>query len=210
MTEQSVVTMPIYNVTTEVIDSIGVIGTPDCICDTQEIIASVLAKTFRTQHCRTDVETFLVLALNDMLFPTGVIRVAQGGASLLPYIIGDVLKAAILMNASFIVLAHNHPCVRKEKGEWVGLEPSEADIIATQKLFMCSSLCNIELYDHLIFGNVYKEEDAFLSMLESGYISGHILPELNKINLKQLLPAITAFSRKKRPKPIYNLLIREA
>ena len=69
----------------------------------------------------------------------------------------EVFKAAILMNAASIVVAHNHP-----SGD---SEPSSADIEITKVLHNAGRLLHVELLDHLVLGD--KE---FYSMKKRGHL----------------------------------------
>lgn len=57
----------------------------------------------------------------------------------------EVFKAAILANASSIIIAHNHP-----SGE---IEPSKLDIQITERLREAGKIIGIEVLDHLIVGD---------------------------------------------------------
>lgn len=65
------------------------------------------------------------------------------GASLFPR---DLLRSAILMNASAIIMAHNHP-----SGD---PKPSPDDISTTKNLMKGCDLVGIDLLDHIVIGDV--------------------------------------------------------
>jgi DNA repair protein RadC len=69
----------------------------------------------------------------------------------------EVFKAAILSNASSLVLAHNHP-----SGE---AAPSEEDIRVTHQLLKIGELLDIPLMDHVIVGEV-----TYASFMEMGLL----------------------------------------
>ena len=56
----------------------------------------------------------------------------------------ELLKAAILSNATGIIMLHNHPSGRAE--------PSEQDIALTDKMNIVSNLIGIQFLDHIIVG----------------------------------------------------------
>ena len=60
----------------------------------------------------------------------------------------ELVKIALKLNASAMVVAHNHPSGN--------LEPSVQDHQLTRTLFLACSLMNIRLLDHLIIGNSDK------------------------------------------------------
>lgn len=66
----------------------------------------------------------------------------------------EIFKYALLDNASFIVVLHNHP-----SGD---ATPSEEDITTTNNLVSLGRLFNIQVVDHIIFG-----KDIFYSFYET-------------------------------------------
>ena len=92
-----------------------------------------------------EYEVFSVLLLNNK---HGVIKYKEmfrgtiDGASVHPR---EVVKEALIYNASAVVLAHNHPSG--------SAEPSRADIAITAKLKDALKLIDIRVLDHLIVGN---------------------------------------------------------
>ena len=64
----------------------------------------------------------------------------------------DIFRFAYLENASGILIAHNHPSQN--------LEPSNEDILFTQKLVEASHLLKVSLVDHIIV-----TDKKFLSLM---------------------------------------------
>ena len=60
----------------------------------------------------------------------------------------ELVKLALELNASAIVVAHNHPSGN--------LEPSKQDHQLTRTLYLACSFMNIRLLDHLIIGQSDK------------------------------------------------------
>ncbi len=71
----------------------------------------------------------------------------------------EVFKAAILSNASGIILAHNHP-----SGE---LKPSQEDILLTRKLTLAGEILGIAVFDHIIVGS----GEGYFSFMENGLLA---------------------------------------
>jgi DNA repair protein RadC len=67
----------------------------------------------------------------------------------------DVLKPAILSNASSLILIHNHP-----SGD---LEPSREDIAFTKSMRAACELVGIAVHDHLVIS-----DDGFVSLKARG------------------------------------------
>lgn len=70
----------------------------------------------------------------------------------------EVFKAAILANASSLILAHNHP-----SGDPT---PSPDDIAVTRRIFESGELLGIDLLDHIIIGDM----GCFTSLKEKGHL----------------------------------------
>jgi DNA repair protein RadC len=70
--------------------------------------------------------------------------IATGTVDHVPVYPCEVMRSAILQNASALILAHNHP-----SGETT---PSTSDITMTQQLYQAAETLGIVLHDHLIVG----------------------------------------------------------
>jgi DNA repair protein RadC len=100
------------------------------------------------------VENVVVLHLDARKTLIGVHRVAQGtldGALVHPR---EVFKAALLANASAVVVAHNHP-----SGDPA---PSDDDVLLTQRLVAAGELLGVQVLDHVVVG----QGGAYCSMRE--------------------------------------------
>lgn len=104
-----------------------------------EEIAAILAP-----FSSLDREVFLVVSL-DAKNQVLAIEVCHLG-TLTMSVVGprEVFRAAILANASSVVVAHNHP-----SGD---ATPSPEDIAATSRLAEVGRMLDIPLHDHLILG----------------------------------------------------------
>ena len=90
-------------------------------------------------------ESFKVLLLNRNHKVLGVMNVSEGGISGTPVDIRLILQAALLSNASMIIISHNHPSGN--------LSPSNADDLVTLKVQRACDAMDIKLYDHLILSS---------------------------------------------------------
>jgi DNA repair protein RadC len=91
-----------------------------------------------------DREQFIVLCVDSKNRPIGVNIVSIGSLAATIVHPREVFKAAILLNASGIFLAHNHP-----SGE---CNPSQEDKELTARLKLGADLLGIRLIDHIILG----------------------------------------------------------
>lgn len=100
-------------------------------------------------------ESFKVLLLNRSNRAINVYHLSEGGVSGTVADIRLIMQAAILANASGIILGHNHPSGNKY--------PSDADTKLTLKVKAAAKFFDIELLDHVIL-----IEDDFLSLADEG------------------------------------------
>ena len=105
-----------------------------------------------------DREIFLLLCLNtrNHINCIHVVSIGTVNASLVSP--REVLKIAILSNASEIAILHNHP-----SGD---VEPSEDDLKITTRLAECGKLFDIKLLDHVII----SDDGQYQSFMEKGLI----------------------------------------
>ena len=87
-------------------------------------------------------ECFSVICLDVKGVPTHMSIVHKGTTSEINISVKDIMKVAILSNASSIIIGHNHP-----SGD---LTPSTNDIAVTSALSQACKLMNLELLDHII------------------------------------------------------------
>lgn len=102
-----------------------------------------------------------VLYLN---FANKVIKdccVSKGGISSAPVDVRVILKEALELGATSIILCHNHPSGN--------LNPSQADITFTQKVMRAATLLDIVLLDHVIVSQA-----GYFSMNEEGLMNEEI------------------------------------
>ena len=90
-------------------------------------------------------EHFLVMYLNQSNHPLKVECISNGGTT---NVIADpkiIFKNALNLNATCIVLGHNHPSGNPR--------PSEDDRLLTKKFVAAGKLLDIAVIDHIIIGN---------------------------------------------------------
>ena len=90
----------------------------------------------------THIETMKLMLQNRANKVLGLADLSTGDTNGCIIDIKIVFQYAILANASFIILAHNHPSGN--------LKPSEADIAITRKVLEAGKYLDITLLDHLI------------------------------------------------------------
>ncbi|MBI2358711.1 MAG: JAB domain-containing protein [Deltaproteobacteria bacterium] len=110
-----------------------------------------------------DQEHFTVLFLNNKNMIRGYKVLFTGGQTTSAVSPAIVFRAAILMGACAIVLAHNHP-----SGDTA---PSPEDLELTRRLAQCGELFGIRALDHIILGANQYFSFADRGMMDDGGIA---------------------------------------
>lgn len=90
----------------------------------------------------------------------------------------EAFKCALLANAAFIIIMHNHPSGN--------LVPSKADIEVTKRFEECCEFMNIGFLDHIIAG----EAGVYYNFREHGLVSGkdmnaQAIGEKSQVSIKE-------------------------
>ncbi|GAB3028183.1 JAB domain-containing protein [Niabella terrae] len=101
------------------------------------------------------LEESKILYLNRANKVLGVFPLSTGGASGTIIDIRLVLIAALRLHASNICICHNHPSGN--------LQPSQADLLVTEKIRKGAACLNLNLLDHIIL-----TRNGYYSMAEQG------------------------------------------
>ena len=111
------------------------------------------------QMGRLEREELRVVLLNTKNAVLRVATVYQGNVSSSLVRVGELYRDAVRLNASGLILVHNHP-----SGDPT---PSPDDLHLTAEALAAGRLLDIELLDHLVIGH-----DAFVSLRERGVAFG--------------------------------------
>ena len=101
------------------------------------------------------LEEFKVMFLNQANKVLGLYSLSKGGINQCTVDIRHIYSIALKVNASAIIVAHNHP--------GGNLKPSKEDLKITSQIAAAGDILNIKLLDHMI---ITKED--FLSIEQSG------------------------------------------
>jgi DNA repair protein RadC len=93
---------------------------------------------------RVDIEEFRVLFLDRKNILLADERQGRGTVDHAPVYPREVVKRALALGASAMILVHNHP-----SGDPT---PSRADIAMTQEIAAAAKALNIAVHDHLVIG----------------------------------------------------------
>jgi len=119
------------------------------LADTQDTIqikaSKDVADIFQPILADLSHEEFWILYLNRSNKVISRMKLSQGGVSGTVTDVRIVMKKAVELLASGIILCHNHPSGN--------LNPSEADSKITQKIKEAGSFMDIQLLDHLIISD---------------------------------------------------------
>lgn len=131
--------------------------------DTPERAAEYVRSLISTSIMyRSDSENFGVVFVTTRMKPIGMEIISNGTLDTLLIDPRAVFKPAIVINASAIILWHNHP-----SGDPT---PSEADITVTRDLIRAGQLLKINVLDHVILGQATPDRPKdYMSLRELGY-----------------------------------------
>ena len=118
-----------------------------------------LIKKLIESQGQPDREQFCVILLNSKNEIIGLNIVSTGNLSSAPVHPREVLKPAILSNASALILSHNHP-----SGD---MSPSPEDIAITARIVQASKIMGIQVHEHLV---ISMDDDSYYSFADNGLI----------------------------------------
>ncbi len=111
----------------------------------------------RTAMAHREIEQFRILFLDRKNFLIADEEQARGTVDHVPVYPREVVKRALELNASAIILVHNHP-----SGDPT---PSDADITVTRQIDDAARALSVSLHDHLVIG-----ASAEFSFRSAGYL----------------------------------------
>src|SRR3990167_10895443 len=100
---------------------------------------------FKATIMDLDRETFRVLCLNKANQVIGEIDLGMGTVDEMAIHPREIVKEALKMNATALILAHNHPSGR--------IEPSVEDRALTERVKSACTPLGIKILDHIIIGD---------------------------------------------------------
>ncbi|NJO81681.1 MAG: DNA repair protein RadC [Blastochloris sp.] len=107
-----------------------------------------VAKLFMVEMMALDQEELWVAALDTKNRLIKVSKVYRGSVNSAMIRIGEVFKEALRLNATGLIVAHNHPSAEAT--------PSPEDILVTRQIVEAGNLLDVDVLDHLILaGNRY-------------------------------------------------------
>ena len=111
-----------------------------------------------TTMAHRETEQFRILFLDTKNTVIADEEQAKGTVDHVPVYPREVVKRALELNASALILVHNHP-----SGDPT---PSDADIQMTQKINLAARALNITVHDHLIIGKSNETSLRALGLFE--------------------------------------------
>ena len=119
----------------------------DAIINIESITdATMGAMIFRDMFGDNSQECLGIICLDTKNVPTHFSIVHKGTANYIVISPKDILKVALLSNATSIIMGHNHPSS--------DLQPSEQDILTTRNIVKACNSVGLKLLDHLIVNSI--------------------------------------------------------
>lgn len=107
------------------------------------------------------IENFYILCLDINKKIIKAIKISEGNVNQSVVYIEKIISAAILHNAQYVVLGHNHPSGNKK--------PSESDFNITIRIVQALESVNIKVLDHIIIYNTGSYSIAAKDRCGMGY-----------------------------------------
>lgn len=120
-------------------------------------VIGLIDKIVKEKLDDSGVEHFGIIGVNKDNIIIGIALLSKGNDKLTSASPRDVVKYALMMNATAVFLFHNHP---KDTAA-----PSKIDIEITQRIAQVCGQLGIDVLDHYIFGT-----DKTISMYRETYI----------------------------------------
>ena len=102
-------------------------------------------------------ESFFALYLNQANKVLGIRKISESGIASTVVDVRIIMQAALLCNATGIIVANNHPSGN--------LKPSAEDMKVTQNIKEASKFLNIQLLDHCILTSTH-----YISFADDGHL----------------------------------------
>lgn len=103
------------------------------------------------------VESFKVILMNRANKVLGVINVGNGGLTSCVADVRLIFQAALLANATALIISHNHPSG--------AIKPSDADDRLTNNIVQAGKIMEVQVLDHIIL-----TPDSYYSYADEGKI----------------------------------------
>ncbi|MBJ5955849.1 DNA repair protein RadC [Salmonella enterica subsp. enterica serovar Virchow] len=128
------------------------------VMEERALLSPEMAREFlQSQLAQEEREIFLVIFMDSQHHVIKHSKLFSGTLSHVEVHPREIVREAIKMNASAVILAHNHPsgCA----------EPSKADKLITERVVKCCQFMDIRVLDHLVIGR-----GEYVSFAERGWI----------------------------------------
>ncbi len=106
----------------------------------------------------SDKEKVKVVVLNMKHRVQNVVEISRGTVNASPVRVGELFKDAVRLQATAIVMAHNHP-----SGDPT---PSPEDVSLTERAVQAGRLLDIEVLDHVVIGRPSAGSPGWVSLKE--------------------------------------------
>ena len=134
-----------------------------CTWQVAQIKSSKAADAFVRQFWHSDIdlyESFFVVIMNQANETIAYAKISQGAVNYTAVDPRIICKLVVDNLASSVILCHNHPSGN--------LEPSQSDLVITQKVATCLANFDVKVLDHLIITRA-----AYYSFADNDH--GHLL-----------------------------------
>ncbi|WP_061996559.1 JAB domain-containing protein [Clostridium sp. ATCC 25772] len=104
------------------------------------------------------VEKLALICMDNAYKPINISIVNIGTIDSINVSVGEIFRIALLCNAKYLIIAHNHPSNN--------MKPSEYDIKITKQIGQIAKMFNMNLLDSIIIGNGLLDTFSIRSSLK--------------------------------------------
>ena len=132
-------------------------------CNTSEKAVALL-RPLMQQRQDVGQETVWVIMLDTKMRAIGApVEVSRGTLDECMMPTRDIMRAALMANASAVILAHNHP-----SGD---PRPSAEDVNVTKKIMEAGDIIGVRVLDHIIIGTKTEINPGYISIRTEGLVN---------------------------------------
>lgn len=155
MTTVSHLLMELHQLHEELNESLQYATSEDCIRINSSTEAADLLIPFIGS---LDHEEFWVINLNTNNAVMSLTKLYQGTVDTAMVRVAEVFRQAIMLNATQIIVAHNHPSGNTS--------PSTEDVTLTRSIIQAGKLLDIKVLDHLVIGANTAQSMQLLALVQ--------------------------------------------
>lgn len=146
----------------------------NCLLSEKPILKPMEAIELVADHIYDSAkENAVAIFLDEDLFPICIASVGSGNTQNVLFSARDIVQTALLCNATYVTIIHNHPGLSSDKTR---CKPSLEDVLVTNSILQACSIVEVKLYDSIITTthkkNIFSEAEAVYYSIREHSLKG--------------------------------------